>query len=185
MRADACTPEMEKALISNLKNYLGSYGVSSISKSDSVHFEILDPDWSGGGAYSGDGPQLALTLYEKGYPEIAWDVLKRHFWMGKHFIYYPQEHYCDRPMSPAHKRANVAAGLTGAEAILFGLIGFQPQYNGELYINPQLTVNGAIQIKGFVYRQNSFDVNLSSKKMVVRRDGKTVYEGSPKRIKIL
>ena len=187
MRAGACTPAMEKVLISKLHDnaYLGSHGVTSVSKSDSVHFEILDPDWSGGGAYTGDGPQLALILYEKGYPEIAWDVLKRHFWMGKHFIYYPQEHYCDRPMSPANKLPNEVSGLTGAEAILFGLIGFQPQYNGELYINPQLTVNGAIQMKGFVYRQNSFDVNLSSKKMVVRRDGKTVYDGSPKRVKIL
>ena len=187
MRAGVCTPAMEKALISKLHDraYLGSHGITSVSKSDSTHFEVIDTDWSGGGAYSGTGPVLALTLYERGYPEVAWDVLKRHFWMGKHFIYYPQEHYCDRPMSPAHKRANEASGLVGAEAVLFGLIGFQPQYNGELYIHPQLTVSGNIHIKDFVYRQNSFEVNLTPKKMVVRRGGKTIYEGSPKRVKIL
>ncbi len=187
LRAGACTPAMEKVLVSKLKDnaYLGSHGVTSISKSDSVHFEVLDPDWSGGGAYTGDGPQLALIMYEKGYPAVAWDILKRHFWMGKHFIYYPQELYCDRPMSPAHKRANEVSGLAGAEAILFGLIGFQPQYNGELYINPQLTANGTINIRDFVYRKKSFDVNLTSGKMVVHRDGKTIYDGSPKRVKIL
>ena len=187
MRVGVCTPAMEKVLVSQLNDqaFLGSFGVSSVSQSDSIHFEVLDPDWSGSGAYSGDGPILALTMYEREYPEIAWDILKRHFWMGKHFIYYPQEHYCYRPMSPAHKRANVASGLAGAEAILFGLIGFQPQYNGELYIHPQLVVNGAIHIKDFVYRHNSFDVSLTSKKLTVRRGGKTVYEGSPKRVKVL
>ena len=88
-------------------------------------------------------------------------------------------------MSPTHKRANEVSGLAGAEAILFGLIGFEPQYNGSLFINPQLVVNGNIHLKDFVYRQNSFDVSLTSKKMVVVRGGKTVYSGAPKRVKIL
>lgn len=184
--AGACTPAQEKVLISQLRDgaYLGKYGVSSISKTDSVHFEVVDTDWSGGGAYSGDGPQLALMMYEKGYSQIAWDVLKRHFWMGKHQIYFPQEHYCDRPMSPTNKRANIAAGLCGVETILFGLIGFQPQYNGELYINPQPNNEGNIDIKGFVFRKNTFDISLSAKKLFVRRDGRTVYEGVPKRVRI-
>lgn len=187
LRAGVCTPAMEKVLIAELKEgaYLGSHGVSSISKTDSTHFEVLDTDWSGGGAYTGDGPQLALDMFEKGYPEIGWDILQRHFWMGKQLIYFPQEHFCDRPMSPPHKRANVASGLIGAETILFGLVGFRPQYNGELYIHPQLVVDGTIQLNGFVFRNHSIDVNLSSKKMVVRCDGKPVYEGEPQLVKIL
>jgi hypothetical protein len=187
LRAGVCTPAMEKVLISQLREdaYLGSCGVSSISKSDSIHFEVVDTDWSGGGAYSGDGPQLALTLYEKGYSEIAWDVLKRHFWMGKRFIYFPQEHYCDRPMSPSHKRANVVAGLSGVETVLFGLIGFSPQYNGELYIKPQLVVDGKIDVKGFVYRKHTFDITVTSSVLSVSRDGKTIYEGVPESVKIL
>jgi len=187
MRAGACTPAMEKVLVSKLKDreFLCEYGVSTISKSDSIHFDVIDPDWSGGGSYTGNGPVLALTMYEKGYPEVAWDVLKRHFWMAKHCIYYPQTHFSDRPMSNTFERANVGAGLAGAEAVLFGLIGFQPQFSGELYINPQLVVNGTIEMKGFVYRQNSFDVNLTPKKMTVRRNGKIVYNGAPKRVKIL
>ena len=187
MRAGACTPAMEKSLVSRLndREFLGSYGVTSVSKSDSVHFEVIDTDWSGSGSYTGTGPTVALTMYERGYPEVGWDVLKRHFWMANHFAYYPQTHFCDRPMSVTKERANIVTGLAGAEAILFGLIGFQPQYNGELYINPQLAVNGTISIKDFVYRQHSFDVSLTSKKMMVVRDGKTVYNGAPKRVKIL
>jgi hypothetical protein len=180
----ACTPGMEKALLSELREgaYLGSHGVSSISKADSIHFEVVDTDWSGGGAYTGDGPQLALVMFEKGYPELGWDILQRHFWMGRHFIYFPQEHFCDRPMSPSHKRANVAAGLIGAETILFGLVGFQPQYNGELYINPQLATEGTIDVKGFVYRGNTYDVELSAEKMKVVRNGSVIYDGHPEKI---
>jgi len=184
--AGACTPAQEKILISQLRDgaYLGKYGVSSISKTDSLHFEVVDTDWSGGGAYTGDGPQLAFMLYEKGYPEVAWDVLKRHFWMGENFIYYPQEHYCDRPMSPAYKRANVSAGLTGVETILFGLIGFQPQYNGDLYIHPQLS-EGSVHVKDFVYKKQHFDVEASTTHLVVRKNGEIIYNDVPKQVKLL
>jgi hypothetical protein len=187
MGAGACTPEMEKVLISELndKGYLGIYGVAAVAKSDQKHYEVLDTDWSGGGSYIGDGPQLALTLYHRGYPKEGWDVLRRHFWMGRHFPYYPQEHFCDRPMAPSHKRANEFAGLCGAEAILFGLIGFQPQYDGTLFINPQITVDGTINVNGFVYRNNTFDVKVSRSALLVRKNGETIYEGAAKRVRIL
>lgn len=184
--AGACTPAMEKALLTELKDgaYLGSCGVSSISKRDTVHYETVDTDWSGAGAYTGEGPQTAMIMYEAGHSELGWDILKRHFWMGQHLLYYPQEHYIDRPMAPAHKRANVVAGLSGAETILFGLIGFQPQFDGSLYIEPKLIVKGMINISGFVYKNNTYDVKVSKSKLSVIKNGKTVYGGIPKRVKI-
>jgi hypothetical protein len=106
--------------------------------------------------------------------------------MGKHSLYYPQEIHCDRPSeSEVLSRANIIAGLTAAEAILYGLTGFQPQYDGTLYIHPQVTVPGTINIKGFVYRNNTFDVEVSASKIMVNRNGKTIYKGKPKRVKIL
>jgi hypothetical protein len=187
MGSGVCTPEMEKALVAELTDsgFLGNCGMSAISKSDSVHFEVIDTDWAGGGAYVGDIPQTALIMYERGYPKNGWDILKRHFWMGKNCLYYPQEHFCDRPMAPPHTRANEVTGLCGAEAILFGLIGFQPQYDGTLFINPQITVEGNIYIKSFVYHKNTFDVEVSASKLAVSRNGKTIYKGKPKRIQIL
>ena len=64
LRAGVCTPEMEEALISHLRDgaFLGEFGITSISKEDSIHYEVLDTDWSGGGAYTGEGPQLALIM---------------------------------------------------------------------------------------------------------------------------
>jgi len=187
LRAGICTPEMEEALISHLREgaFLGEFGLTSISKEDNIHYEVLDTDWSGGGAYTGDGPQLALIMYERNKPELAWDILKRHFWMGKHFIYYPQEHFTDKPMAPAHKRANNNAGLAGAEAILFGLAGFQPRYNGQLYINPRLVCKGDIRITGFRFRNNVFNVELSATKMKIIRNGTVLYDAKPELIRIL
>lgn len=184
--AGACTPEMEKVLVGELRDgaYLGSHGVSSISKADSVHYEVVDTDWSGGGAYSGDSPQVAMTMYDTGHPKVGWDILKRLFWMGQNLLYYPQEHFIDRPMVPVNKRANNAAGLTGMEAILFGVLGFNPTYSGELYIHPQLT-EGSIHIKDFVFKGYHFDVEASVDRFAVKRDGKVLYEGAPKEMKIL
>jgi hypothetical protein len=185
--AGVCTPEMEKALVSELNDegYLGSHGVSAVSKTDKLHYEVIDTDWGGGGSYVADGPQVALTMYEKGYPKVGWDVLRRHFWMGRQFPYYPQEHLCNRPIAPHHTRANDISGLCGAEAILFGLIGFQPQYDGSLYIHPQITVSGTINLKDFVYRENTYDVEASASKLKVSRNGKPIYNGKPKQVKIL
>lgn len=184
--AGACTPEMEKVIVAELRDgaYMGSHGISSISKVDSVHFEVVDTDWSGGGAYSGDSPQVAMTMYDKGYPEKGWDVLKRVFWMGQNLPYYPQEHFVDRPMVPTGKRANNAAGLTGAEAVLFGVLGFQPTYSGELFIHPQLT-EGTINIRDFVFKGQRFDVEANTTHMTVKKNETVIYTGTPKKIKIL
>ncbi|OPZ64610.1 MAG: hypothetical protein BWY83_03155 [bacterium ADurb.Bin478] len=178
---------MIDAMLSHLRPgaFLGDYGITSVSAADNVHYEVVDTDWSGGGAYTGDGPQLALHLYGVQRSELAWDILKRHFWMGKHLLYYPQEHYCDRPESPAHKRANVVAGLGGAETVLFGLIGFQPLVNGQLWIHPQPTNEGSLTIQGFGYRGNRIDVELSTGRLAVTKNGLLLYQGPPKRLRII
>lgn len=88
-------------------------------------------------------------------------------------------------MSPEHKRASEVSGLGAAEAILFGLAGFQPEYNGRLYINPQLADNVELSVKGFGFRNNIFDVELSAAKMKVIRNGSVIYDGKPERIRIL
>lgn len=187
LRSGVCDSSMIEALISHLRDgaFLGDFGVSSVSAEDTLHYEVLDTDWSGGGAFTGDGPQLALILYEIDKPEIAWNVLQRHFWMGKHLLYYPQEHYVDKPMTPAHKRANVIAGMTGAEAILFGLIGLQPNYNGQLWINPHPVTEGFIKIQGFIYKGNTFDIDLAPAKLIVTRNNLLLFQGSPKKMRIL
>ena len=54
--------------------------------------------------------------------------LKTAFLDGKAFIYYPQEHFSDKPISPEHKRANEVSGEEQKQS--FWTIGFQSEYDG-------------------------------------------------------
>ena len=179
LRFGACTPEMKAALVSHLRDgaFLGRFGVSSVSAEDSIHYELNDPDWSGGGAYTGEGPQLAETLWRCGEDDKAMDVLSRHFWMGEMLPYYPQEHYCDRPAVPAHKRANIIAGVAGFEAVLFGLAGFEPRLDGLLRIAPGRLAEGFVEIGNFRHRGRKIGLRLGGGRMRVTINGTVVHDG--------
>jgi hypothetical protein len=181
LRAGACTPEMAAALLSHLRDgaFLGRYGVSSVSAEDDAHYELGDVDWSGGGAYTGEAPQLALTLWERGEGRIAWDVLSRVLWLGEHFPYYPQDHFCDRPAAPPRgRRANVVAGLTGAEAVLTGLAGLRPRPDGALDWAAPSWLPGGVELRGLRYRGHEIDLRLATDHRDATVDGRVRRTGA-------
>lgn len=172
----SCPPDIANALISHLRPgaFLGEYGVSSVSAEDDLHYETADIDWSGAGAYTGEAPQLALTLWQQGHPELAWDVLRRLFWMGEHYPYFPQDHYSDKPGAPASgRRINIIAGLTGAEAVLTGLAGIHPNPDGSLHITPNPVAAGNITLSGLGYRGHTIDISIRPDGFEVSVDGET------------
>lgn len=46
----------------------------------------------------------------------AWDVLRRRFRPGTMTPHIPQEHFCDKPVTLADKRANIISGNAEPEA---------------------------------------------------------------------
>jgi hypothetical protein len=187
LRMGACTPEMEKVLLSHLREgaFLGEYGISSISAEDELHYELNDPDWSGSGSFAGEGPILAQTLWEIGQPKLAWDVFKRHLWMGKHLPYFPQEHYCNRPATPAHKRANNISGMAGAQALIFGMAGLRPQLDGSLWVHPQSPDEGNVSVSGYLFHGHRIDVHMAPGFCRIVCDGVEIYQGTPTLQKII
>jgi hypothetical protein len=184
LRNGACGEDMKEALLAHVQDgkFLGKYGVSSVSAEDEPHYELNDPDWSGGGCYSGDGPELAETLWGAGEPALALDVLSRHFWMGEHLLYYPQEHYCGIPAVPANKRANIIAGVAGVHAVLFGMAGIKPTLSGGGEIKPNPPEKGYVEITGFKLRQKTIDILLRPGWTRITANGIVAYEGEPKTI---
>ena len=186
MRAGVCPVPVEKKLLSHLKSgvFLGDYGISSVAKTDSLHYEVNDPDWSGSGAYTGELPVLALTLWERGHADAAWDVLRRQFWLAKHLPYYPQEHYCDRPAVPAHKRGNCIAGVAGTEAVVGGLFGIVPDLAGNLNVDPQPPDKRLYALDNIRFRGCVFALRVEKGTMRAYRDGKQIYKGPIQRISL-
>ncbi|HEY3868450.1 MAG TPA: hypothetical protein VGM10_08865 [Actinocrinis sp.] len=188
LRAGACTPPMAAALLAHLRDgaFLGPYGVSSVSAEDRLHYELGDMDWSGGGAYTGEAPQLAQTLWEQGEPRLAWDVLRRVLWLGGQFPYFPQEHCCDRPAAPMrNRRANIIAGLAGVEAVVFGLAGLRPQLDGALDLAPAAWLPGRLGLHGLRYRGHEIDLELAPGRLEASVDGRTIHAGAPVPLRIL
>ncbi|MBN2356840.1 hypothetical protein JXO59_12060 [candidate division KSB1 bacterium] len=186
LRAGVCTPEMVEDVVSHLHDgaFLGTFGVSSISAEDTIHYELNDPDWSGGGAYIGEGPILAQTLYEIGKPELAWDVLQHLFWMGQYLPYFPQECYCDKAAVVAHKRANEVSGLAGLQAIVFGMAGFEPKMDGSLWLNPHPPKTGKVTLSGYPFQGRRIDLDMAPDYCRISVDEVIVHQGRPRRLKV-
>ncbi len=85
--------EERDGLISHLneKEFLGEYGIHSISKLDSA-FDQADIDHGGGGSYVSFPPIIAQKLYNQGYDTEADNILQRYLWLGDHLPYWGDSH---------------------------------------------------------------------------------------------
>ncbi|MCU4177030.1 hypothetical protein [Carboxylicivirga sp. N1Y90] len=163
-------------LVSHLQEgeFLGKYGVYSIARRDSVHWDLIDSDWGGGGQYAGMPGRISRNLYQKGFAGKGWDVLKRNIRYIDHFPYLPQNPRIDAPeQDRSSMPVQIAAGA-GMEAIVFGTFGVKIE-DDKLTIKPFNHEDiGEATLKNIKYKGRSFGIQLKRKTYSVYEDDKLI-----------
>ena len=178
LEARFLSEEQRRRLISHLAEaeFLGPFGMYSISKLDRTHWDLEDVDWGGGGQYTGMPLRIAESMYRLGHPELGWNILARCTrWSGS-FPYIPQEMFTDFLRSPevVEMPLEIAAG-SGVQAVLFGIFGLRPEVDGTLEISPSYHAElGEARMTSYRFRGHSYDVTLGPWGFAVYRDGQLV-----------
>jgi len=163
--SDHLTDRQVLKLISHLQEgeFLGKYGLYSISRRDSVHWDMIDSDWGGGGQYAGMPGRISRYLYQKGFPGKGWDLLKRHIRYIDHFPYLPQNPYTDRPEQDLSSMCLEIAAGAGMEAIIFGTFGVNINKD-RLLIKPYNHEDiGEATLKDIPYKGKKYTIQLKRK----------------------
>jgi hypothetical protein len=150
--------------------FLGKYGFYSISRRDTVHWDLIDSDWGGGGQYAGMPGRISRYLYQRGFAGQGWDILKRHIRYMDHFPYLPQNPFTDKPEQDLSSMPLEISAGAGMEAIIFGTFGVKIEAD-KLTIKPYNHEDiGEATLKDIPYKGRMFGVELKQKTF-------SVYEG--------
>ena len=151
--------------------FLGKFGTYSIARMDSVHWDLIDADWGGGGQYAGMPGRIARNLYSRGFPELAWEIIKRHSGYIDYFPYLPQNPRTDVPEQDRSSMPVEIASGAGMEAIIFGTFGIRID-GDKLSVCPNYHMEmGNSTLRDFRFRGRSYTVNVGDKEFSVWRDG--------------
>lgn len=159
-------------LVSHLQEgeFLGKYGVYSIARRDTVHWDLIDSDWGGGGQYAGMPGRISRNLYQKGFAGKGWDILKRNIRYIDHFPYLPQNPRIDTPEQDRSSMPLQISAGAGMEAIIFGTFGVKME-DVKLIIKPFNHEDiGEATLKNIHYKDRVFGIELTRKTF-------SVYEG--------
>jgi hypothetical protein len=165
-------------LVSHLREgvFLGKFGLYSIARQDSVHWDLIDSDWGGGGQYAGAPGRISRYLYRQGFAEMGWNILQRHMRYIDYFPYLPQNPRTDAPEQDRSSMPVEIASGAGMEAIIFGTFGINIEKN-KLTITPNTHEDLAITtLRDFKFRGRSYNIRLDKRYFSVYCDGKKIAE---------
>jgi len=163
-------------LVSHLQEgeFLGKFGVYSIARRDSVHWDLIDSDWGGGGQYAGMPGRISRNLYQKGFAGKGWDVLKRHIRYVDYFPYLPQNPRIDTPEQDRSSMPLQIAAGAGLEAIVFGTFGVRME-GDKLVIKPFNHEDiGEATLTNYKFNGRTYSIQLDRKTFSVFEDGKLI-----------
>lgn len=150
--------------------FLGKYGLYSVARRDTIHWDLIDSDWGGGGQYAGMPGRISRYLYQRGFAGKDWDILKRHIRYMDHFPYLPQNPWTDKPEQDLSSMSLEISAGAGMEAIIFGTFGVKMEED-RLTIKPYNHEDiGEATLKDIHYKGRTFGIQLSRKTF-------SVYEG--------
>jgi hypothetical protein len=160
-------------LVSHLREgvFLGKFGVYSIARNDTVHWDLIDSDWGGGGQYCGVPGRLSKYLYSQGFAEMGWDLLRRNIRYIDYFPYLPQNPRTDAPeQDRSSQPVEISAGA-GMEAIVFGTFGINIEKD-ILTIAPNTHEDlGVTTLRDFKFRGKSYNIQINKRNFSVFMDG--------------
>lgn len=163
-------------LVSHLQEgeFLGKFGVYSIARRDSVHWDLIDSDWGGGGQYAGMPGRISRNLYQKGFAGKGWDVLKRNIRYVDYFPYLPQNPRIDNPEQDCSSMPVQIAAGAGLEAIVFGTFGIKIE-DEMLSIKPFNHEDiGEATLTNFKFNGRTFGIQLTQKTFTVYENEKLI-----------
>lgn len=161
-------------LVSHIREgvFLGKFGLYSIARKDSVHWDLIDSDWGGGGQYAGMPGRISRYLYKQGFAEMGWEVLKRHMRYISYFPYLPQNPRTDTPEQDRSSMPVQIASGAGMEAIIFGMFGINIE-NDTLTFKPNTHEElGLTTLSGFKFKDKSYNIQINKRNFTVFQDGK-------------
>ncbi|GEM_PF-328829 len=168
--------EVEQGLLSHLneREFLGDYGIHSISKQDPA-YDQNDIDHGGGGSYVAFPPLICQRFYNAGYGAEADDLLSRHLWWGERLPYWGDSKAANymgyREDTPLQSDFDA---ITGAQTIIFGLFGVTVGLDGSITINPSVpSFSPEIRLEGLKIRGRTIDIAADTTGYHVTVDGKT------------
>lgn len=169
--------EVEQGLLSHLneQEFLGDYGIHSISKLDPAYDQV-DIDHGGGGSYVAFPPLICQRLYNAGFAKEADDLLERHLWWGERLPYWGDSKVANykgyREDTPLQSDFDAC---TAAQTVIFGLFGVKVELDGRITVNPTVpSFSPEIRLKGLKVRGKELTIEANADGYTVTVDGKTL-----------
>ncbi|PPL02142.1 hypothetical protein [Parapedobacter indicus] len=169
--------EVEQGLLSHLneQEFLGDYGIHSISKLDPA-YDQNDIDHGGGGSYVAFPPLICQRFYNAGFHSEADDLLERHLWWGERLPYWGDSKVANylgyREDTPLQSDFDAC---TAAQTVIFGLFGVKVELDGRITVNPTIpSFSPEIRLEGLKIRGRELTIEANAEEYIVTVDGKAV-----------
>ena len=171
---DCMSGDQVMGLLSHLREgvFLGKFGTYSVARRDRVHWDLIDADFGGGGQYAGMSGKISENVYRYGFPELGWNILRRHMGYIDYFPYLPQNPRTDTPSQDRSSMPVEIASGAGMEAIIFGTFGISID-NDRMIISPNTHSDlGTTTLRDFKFKGNSYNIQIRKREYSVYCNGK-------------